>query len=220
VPNLNEVINTAPLFQKLVPMDSCIVMSDAEGTIVKYLPAKTFNLNLEEGNKAASGGSTDRCLQTREEINIVLPKELYGFSVRAITWPVIDDCNEMVGTIGIGISLETQQTLHEAAQSIAATSEQLTATAQELASTAGELSHDLDNTKIAGEKVLHEINKTDEILKFVSEVAASSNLLGLNAAIEAARAGEHGRGFAVVADEIRKMADNSSEAVKNIKVIL
>ena len=59
-----------------------------------------------------------------------------------------------------------------------------------------------------------------KVLQFVSEVANSSNLLGLNAAIEAARAGEVGRGFAVVADEIRKMAINSSESVKNIKTIM
>lgn len=57
-------------------------------------------------------------------------------------------------------------------------------------------------------------------LKFVSDVAANSNLLGLNAAIEAARAGDHGRGFSVVAEEIRKLASNCAHAVKEVKVIL
>lgn len=68
--------------------------------------------------------------------------------------------------------------------------------------------------------MLSKKSRKQKILRFVSEVAANSNLLGLNAAIEAARAGEHGRGFAVVAEEIRKMADNSASSVKEIREIL
>ena len=57
-------------------------------------------------------------------------------------------------------------------------------------------------------------------MKFVDEIADNSNLLGLNAAIEAARAGEQGQGFRVVADQIRKMAERSSESVKDIRRII
>ena len=72
------------------------------------------------------------------------------------------------------------------------------------------------NVKERGQSLQRKADDITNIVSLVSGISDQTNLLALNASIEAARAGEQGRGFAVVAEEVRKLAEQSQQAVKDI----
>jgi len=93
--------------------------------------------------------------------------------------------------------------------------------------TMNDLGNVSSQTDEATQKIAEVIKKVDEsnkkihtITNAITDISEQTNLLALNASIEASRAGEAGRGFAVVAEEIRKLAEQSANAVSEIKAII
>jgi len=78
----------------------------------------------------------------------------------------------------------------------------------------------VNDTSRAMDAIRESSEKVARITQVITEIARQTNLLSLNAAIEAAKAGQMGKGFAVVAEEIRKLADRSGSAAKEITVLI
>ncbi|MCL6637928.1 MAG: hypothetical protein K6T26_08265 [Alicyclobacillus sp.] len=205
------------VFQATYPEDTYLSLFDTE-QMVGQRQGEKIRMPHAVGTRLAElqGSVTAEALRTRQRVQGERDASLFGVPYISTAVPIVED-GQIIGCLSALTSNERVEMLRSGAAELSALVQEMSATTDEIAGSSNGMADKLQQLADESAAAQQDLQKIYAVLDFVQQIAAQSHLLGLNAALEAARAGDAGRGFAVVAEEIRKMAEHSKQAVRNIK---
>ncbi|WP_067932231.1 methyl-accepting chemotaxis protein [Alicyclobacillus kakegawensis] len=214
---LDAIVACLDVIRQTYPEDASLIVLDTE-KVVTQIPGERIKPAYEVGTPITEMEQTvtAKAMRLGQALREERDATVFGYPYVATAVPILED-GQVVGCVTSIVSQERLDALRDGASELSALVQEMSANADEIAQASAQMAESVQGMAAHADTVSENIEKIYSVLDFVKGVATQSHMLGLNAAIEAARAGEAGRGFSVVAGEIRKMAEQSKQAVQDIQ---
>lgn len=216
---MDALIVITPFIAEIMQTDMGFAITDTEKFIIQT-DGKTVKLNISPGDPVNPKSAMAEAMRTKKPAVKNMDASLYGIPVRIYGYPLLDEMNRVMGSVGIAKNIETWMGLNQSAEELSESSKEVENIINQFLEVASQLNHDSILLQNKADEINQKFQETNQILASIKSISSQTRLIGLNAAIEAARIGDVGKGFGVVANEIRKLSGNSNDASVEIEKTL
>lgn len=216
---MDALIIITPFIAEIMQTDMGFAITDNEKFIVQT-DGKTVKLNISPGDPVNPKSAMAEAIRTKKPAVKNMDASLYGIPVRIYGYPLLDENNRVMGSVGISKNIETWTGLNQSAEELSDSSKEVENIINQFLEVASQLNNDSVLLQNKADDINQKFKETNQILESIKSISSQTRLIGLNAAIEAARIGDVGKGFGVVANEIRKLSGNSNDASIEIEKTL
>ena len=216
---MDALIVITPFIAEIMQTDMGFAITDNEKFIVQT-DGQTVKLNISPGDPVNPKSAMAEAMRTKKPAVKNMDASLYGIPVRIYGYPLLDEKNRVMGSVGIARNIETWTGLNQSAEELSESSKEVENIINQFLEVASQLNNDSVLLQNKADDINQKFQETNQILESIKSISSQTRLIGLNAAIEAARIGDVGKGFGVVANEIRKLSGNSNDASIEIEKTL
>ena len=199
----------------ILPRESMVILVNREGITTHIRMVDIFPFPIKVGdhveNPNITRTVTGKAWREHKYYATEGGPSLFGMPYYTVANPIMWE-EEFAGVINIVMPISHTQDLKQGVNNLDDQIQVLNTLSSDMAAAGTTFAHSVDLIASAMNELNENAKALVEINNLVGEVAAQTNLLGLNAAIEAARAGDLGRGFGVVADEIRRLSQTVKDS--------
>lgn len=219
---MNEVLNmyveTVPVIKAALGLD--IMMSITDGhNFLGYWKGDKMIADINVGDELSHKDPMWEVFNTGKKIESVMPADVYGFEFRAVMIPIYDG-RTVVGTMGIGISLENETFTVNVSKELLENINEARGNMDKIEGRSAEISTQSQLLEDTTGQLVSSIDAIHQFVNNINSISNQTNMLALNASIEAARSGAAGAGFAVVAKSMASLSADTKTAANQILTLL